>query len=183
MEHSFTATILQKLGERFGSDAEGIFQASPILQYINIKTKSANKGAKARGSFANLYAIYVLVEDYLKGGFHQKHNYKDYEGAQFSNLFKRQRELPFGKKLQNHALNHRLNEEFHKYFPASSSLPVIRNAETNHYWFNENLLVVTANKMQFNIAEAIVGVLDAYVGAKKDAFAQFIESFEKLRNL
>ncbi len=183
MEHAFTATIIAKLKEHFGDDAEGIFQASPLLQYINIKTKSANKGAKARGSFANLYAIYVLVEDYVKGGFHKKGVYKDYEGAQFSYLFKRQRELPFGQKLQNHALNDRLNGEFRKYFPQVTTLPIIRNVETNRYWFNQNLLSVTANKKQFNIAEAVVRIIDAYVGAKQDAFSKFIETFEELHDL
>lgn len=146
MEHKFTATLNERLKAKFGGDAAAIYQASPLLQYINIKTKSAERGSKARGSFANLYAIYVLVEDYLKGDFPKKGGYKDYEGAQFSSLFKRQRELPFGQKLQNHALNARMNDEFHKYFPSVDARPIIRNVDTNRYWFNENLLLVTANK-------------------------------------
>ena len=66
--------------------------------------------------------------------------HSEYEGARFSDLFQRQRQLPFGSKLQNHALNHRLNEEFKKYFPTCTHLPIIRDAESNRYWINENLI-------------------------------------------
>ncbi|MFS8119148.1 MAG: restriction endonuclease, partial [Microcoleus sp.] len=111
MEHEFTKTIKKVLQENFGASGEQIFAGSELIQYLNIKTKSANKGSKSRGSFANLYGIYVLVEDYFSRGFHQSEMYSDYEGAVYTNIFKRQRELPFGQKLQNHALNHRLNEE------------------------------------------------------------------------
>ncbi|MEI6442888.1 MAG: hypothetical protein WCO29_07125 [Nostocales cyanobacterium ELA583] len=60
-------------------------------------------------------------------------------------LLMRQRELPFGNKLQNHALNSRLNEEFKRYFRTSSYLPIIRDSVTNRYWINENLLKIQIN--------------------------------------
>lgn len=66
MEHEFTLQILQILQEAFGEDGMAIYERSPLLQYLNIKTRSAAQGSKSRGSFANLYAVYVLVEDYLK---------------------------------------------------------------------------------------------------------------------
>ena len=116
-EHDFTLTIKQIIDKEFGDSSEDIFEKSPLLQYLNLKTRSATRGSKSRSSFANHYAIYVLIEDYLKGGFDKSKNYKNYEGARFTDLLKRQRELPFGSKLQNHALNHRLNEEFKKFFP------------------------------------------------------------------
>ncbi len=183
IQHSFTATIKAKIGNEFPEDIEAIFQASSLLQYINLKTKSAQKGSRARGSFANLYAIYVLVEDYLTGKFHQEGGYKDYAGAQFTVLFKRQRELPFGRKLQNHALNDRLNGEFHKYFPQEQILPIIRNVATNRYWFNEKLLNVKVNKKTVSIAKIVTSIIDAYVAAKQDSFTKFIESFEGIRSL
>lgn len=76
-----------------------ILQSSEIIQYLNIKTKAANRGSKLRAGFANHYGIYVLIEDYLNGGFDSSTGYSDYEGAKFSDLFRRQRELPFGSKL------------------------------------------------------------------------------------
>ena len=111
MEHDFTPVISKILARHFGDAAQDLFDKSPLLQYINLKTVSATRGSKARSSFANLYAIYVLVEDYVAQGFHRKGDYSKYDGAQFSKLFKRQRELPFGSKLQNHGLNDRLNGE------------------------------------------------------------------------
>ncbi len=89
MEHEFTAQIVETLAAQFGRHAEEIFEKSPLLQYLNIKTRSATRGSKARASFANLYAVYVLVEDYLKHDFDRRKRYSDYEGAKFTDLFQR----------------------------------------------------------------------------------------------
>lgn len=182
-EHEFTKEIRKILKERFGAVSEKLFISSQLLQYLNIKTKAANKGSKSRGSFANLYAIYVLVEDYLSKGFHKSGKYRDYEGAVFTVLFKRQRELPFGQKLQNHALNSRLNEEFKKYFPMADEVPIIRDLETNRYWLNENLLRVKLNGKTYNIAEAAMEIIDAYTEAKKDAFEKFMKLCDEAQKL
>ena len=175
MEHEFTKTIKKTLKENFGAAGEQAFAGSELIQYLNIKTKSANKGSKSRGSFANLYAIYVLVEDYFSRDFHQSEMYSDYEGAVYTNIFKRQRELPFGQKLQNHALNHRLNEEFKRYFPTCDFIPILRNPKTNRYWFNENLLKVKIQENVHNIAETVIQIIDAYVEAKRDSFEKFLQ--------
>lgn len=183
MKHNFTNTIEEVLKKHFGDDSEQIFKNSELLQYLNIKTVSANKGSKSRGSFANIYAIYVLVEDYINNDFHEKGKYSKYEGAIFSNLFKRQRELPFGAKLQNHALNSRMNEEFKKYFTTCDYIPIIRVVETKRYWINENLLVVKANRKTFNIAQATIGIIDKYIETKKSAFDSFIKTSKQLKTI
>jgi hypothetical protein len=183
MESSFTNTIKNILQEHFGDRGELVFESSNLLQYINIKTKSANRGSKSRGSFANLYALYVLIEDYIKHNYHREGNYSKYEGAVFTYLFKRQRELPFGGKLQNHALNHRLNEEYKKYFPTSEYIPILRNVETNRYWINENLLKVNIDYKPVNIATTVINIIDEYIKAKRDAFEVFIKTCEKLQNI
>lgn len=183
MEHQFTSIIKNILNKSFGEIGKDIFEKSQILQYIDLKTRSANKGAKARGSFASLYAIYVVIEDYLKHNFDKKLNYSEYKGAEFTNLFKRQRELPFGAKLQNHALNNRLNSEFQKYFPNSDYVPIIRNLETNRYWFNENLLKINILNKTYNIAKVIIEIINKYAQMKKDAFEQFIQTCLKLQEI
>lgn len=175
MEHEFTKIIKKILEDKFGEAGTQILSESQLILYLNIKTKSSNKGSKSRGSFANLYAIYVLVEDYLVKNFHQTGMYSDYEGAVYTNLFKRQRELPFGQKLQNHGLNHRMNEEFKKYFPTCEFIPILRNQKNNRYWFNENLLKVKINENEHNIAETVIHIIDAYVEAKRDSFEKFIQ--------
>lgn len=80
-EHSFTSTIRKVLYSFFGNNSEAVFESSLLIQYLNEKTKSANKGSKARGSFANLYSIYVVVKDYIDHNYHKakKGKYADYE--------------------------------------------------------------------------------------------------------
>lgn len=181
MEHAFTKTITEILQAHFGDKAEVIYASTDLINYLNIKTKSASRGSKSRGSFANIYAIYVLVEDYIARGYHESDSYSGAEGATFTALFKRQRELPFGEKLQNHGLNHRLNEEFRKYFPTSEHIPIIRTGKK--YWFNEHLLNVEVGGTRYNIATTIIEIINAYIGAKLDAFEQFIEFCERARHL
>ena len=183
MEHTFTATIKQILEKHFGNKSEDIFEISLLLQYLNLKTKSANKGAKTRSSFANLYAIYVVLEDYIQNQFDIQGDYSKYEGAIFSKLFQRQRELPFGSKLQNHALNNRLNSEFQKFFPASDITPILRNLETNTYWINENLINIQLDKRKYNISNSIIEIIDEYTKTKKDAFERFIKTCEQLQEI
>jgi hypothetical protein len=182
MEHTFTANIKSALKTHFKENADEIFEKSQLIQYINEKTRSANRGSKARSSFANLYAIYVMLEDYVSKDFHQKGVYSKYEGALYNKLFSRQRELPFGSKLQNHALNNRMNSEFKKYFPSTEFIPILRN-ETNRYWFNENLLKVKIDQTNFNIALAIIDIIDDYIKTKQDAFQRFIKSCEELQKI
>ncbi|GAB1418475.1 hypothetical protein MASR2M12_12400 [Bacteroidales bacterium] len=183
MEHTFTANIKTILEQHFGKDSEDIFDNSQLIQYLNFKTRSANKGSKARSSFANLYAIYVILEDYIANGFDKQNGYADYEGVAFVKLFTRQRELPFGSKLQNHALNNRMNAEFQKYFPASEFIPILRNLETNKYWINEHLLKVKVGKTTYNIASVIIEIIDEYVKTKQDAFERFIKALEEFQEI
>ncbi len=183
MENIFTTNIKSVLEKHFGKNADDIFDKSQLIQYINEKTRSANKGSKSRSSFANLYAIYVIIEDYIDNGFDQKGDYSKYEGAAFVKLFKRQRELPFGSKLQNHALNNRMNSEFQKYFPSSDFIPILRDLKTNRYWINENLLKIKVGKANFNIAKAVIEIIDEYVRAKQYAFQRFVKSCEELQEI
>lgn len=183
MIHTFTAKLKNILSERFEEDAEQIFQNSELLKYLNLKTKSANRGSKSRGSFGNLYAIYVLVEDYINGNFHVEGDYSIYNGAKYSDLLQRQRQLPFGTKLQNHALNQRMNQEFKKFFPTCTFIPIIRVVKTKKYWINSNLIEVSANGKVFNIAEAIIEIINEYVNTKRGAFEDFISTCETLKTI
>ena len=183
MEHQFTREIKKILNSYFSEAAEDIYEKSPLLQYLNIKTKSATRGSKARGSFANLYAVYVLVEDYVNHGFDKEGDYSSYEGAKFLNLFERQGELPFGSRLQNHALNHRMNEEFRKYFSQVDYIPILRDVDVHRYWINENLLKISFAGRTYNIARAIIDIIDRYVEMKQSAFESFIQTCERLKEI
>ena len=190
-QHAFTAKIIEVLKQHFGEYAMDVFESSALFGYLNNKTRSANRGSKARGAFANHYALYVVVEDYLKKGFYEDKAgipYSKYEGARFSDLFSRQRELPFGAKLQNHALNSRLNDEFKKFYPTVGKLPIVRDVESQRYWIQEDLLLITVRHKDgsdhtYNIAPAITDVIDVYVATKKEAFEAFLESCRQIADL
>ena len=175
MQHEFTPKIKEILEKHFGDSADDIFEKSYLLRYLNTKTKSASRGSKSRGAFANHYALYVLVEDYISKGFAgDDRSYSEYEGAIYTDLFTRMRELFFGKKLQNHALNNRMNDEFKKFFPDVSYQPIIRDLQTKRYWINENLLKIGVGGKSYNIAHSIIEIIEAYIEAKKSAFDRFI---------
>ena len=179
------------LQSHFGKDASAIFASSPLLGYLNRKTRSANRGSKARGSFANHYALYVLVEHYIVGGFAEQDRESTYEkskGARFSDLLSRQRKLPFGAKLQNHALNSRLNDEFRKYYPSVNKVPIVRDVATKRYWIQEDLLLVTVRDAhgrdkRHNIARAVIEIIDRYVQVKTEAFDNFLETCKRIARL
>ena len=173
------------IGKDIGDHADEIYQRSELLRYLNEKTRSASRGSKSRSAFGNLYSIYVLVEDYIKQGFVDGGDYNEYEGARFSDLLERQRSLPFGSKLQNHALNHRTNEEFRKFFPTCEHQPIIRDVNTKRYWINEKLLtfLVGRKKQQVNLAPTIINIIDAYIDAKRNAFKAFVKNCKKMASL
>ncbi len=181
--HDFTKIIVDILDKYSSNNGEEILKNSEIIRYLNIKTKAANRGSKSRAGFANHYAIYVLIEDYINNKFNVNGDYLNYEGAKFSDLFRRQRELPFGGKLQNHALNHRLNEEFKKYFPACENLPIIRDSESNRYWINERLIFVELNGEKISLAEAIKEIIESYIKARQTAFIEFMEYCQEIINI
>lgn len=189
--HAFTEKIIDILRYHYKEYAEDVFAASPLLGYLNTKTKSANRGSKARGAFANHYALYVIVEDYLEKGFYDGIAgipYSRYEGARFTDLFRRQRELPFGSKLQNHALNSRLNDEFKKFYPHIGKQPIVRDVAAQRYWIQEDLLHVQIRQSNgvdhtYNIAPAIIEIIDAYVAAKMAAFEGFLETCRQIAKL
>ena len=183
MEHLFTEKIREILVSYFKDDAAEILKQSELIQYLYNKTSSAGKGSKSRSSFGNLYVIYVLVEDYLKHGYDKKEGYSVYEGAKSGDLIDRQKKLPFGKKVQNHALNNRMNGEFEKYFPNSETVPIIRNQETKRYWINENLIKIAINKTTKNIAHSIISIIDEYIKTKQDSFYRFIKQCEDLQSM
>ena len=75
--------------EEYGNIGKKILSASKLLQYIDKKTGSVGSSPKSRANLANLTAVYVVVEDYIKitkdGA-----DYSTYEGAEFSPLLARQ---------------------------------------------------------------------------------------------
>ena len=99
------------------AERHGIDKRSVAFQYMVRKTKASDRGSKARRSLGNLYALYILAEDYLIG---------NQEGSRFTDLMARMKALPFGSKLQNHPLDNRLNDEVQRQYGVGKEMfPVL----------------------------------------------------------
>ena len=182
-QHQFTPVILEVLKKQFGQTAEAIFEKSELLQYLNKKTQSVSSGSKARASFGKHFSLYALVKDYVEKGYVESGCYRDYEGARFSDLFLQQRSLPFGAKLQNHDLNNRINDDFRSNFPDSEYTPVLHDPVAHRYWINENLLNICVDNSTYNIASAVLAIIQSYIAAKRTAFDQFLADCQRMASL
>ncbi|MBN2581113.1 MAG: hypothetical protein JXB10_19175 [Pirellulales bacterium] len=182
-QHQFTPVIISILEKHYGTHAKSIFEKSEFLRYLNKKTQSVSSGSKARSAFGKHFSLYALVKDYADQGFIESGSYRNYSGAKFSDLFRQQRSLPFGSKLQNHDLNNRINDDFRSNFPECEFSPVIHDPVTHRYWINENLLKVSVGRKSYNIAPAVLDIIHAYITAKKSAFEQFLQDCQRMAKL
>lgn len=107
---TFVESILK---EEYPQLYQKIYDGSPLLQYLDKKMKAVHGDCKARRSLANIYAIYSILYFYQKDFFGKRDEYKCFEGYDYMRLFNFYRGLYGGSKLQNHALNSRVNGEFH----------------------------------------------------------------------
>lgn len=162
--------------------AQVLMNNSLVLQYIEKKTEAIDRGSKSRFSFANLFAIYVVTENYIavkNNGL----NYNNYDGMMFSIALTRTRSLPFGSKLQNHALNHRCNEEFKKFFPDQPLLPIVRDLKSKRYWVEPRLLNVNCNGNVIDISELIIAIIDRYVLELLNKFKGLLDEIKNVEEI
>lgn len=99
--------------ENFGKDrAKDVYDKSPLIRYLDKKTGAIHGDSKTRRSLANIYAIYSILYYYVDEFYQDKDKYKQFLGYDYTKLFVFYRKLYGGSKLQNHALNSRVNGEF-----------------------------------------------------------------------
>jgi hypothetical protein len=109
----FIREILQDtLTKQSNIDVETFFARSPLLRYLDLKTGAIFGNTKTRRSLANLYAIYAILHFYNEEFHNRPEAYKEFSGYDYTRLFMFYRGLYGGEKLQNHALNSRVNGEF-----------------------------------------------------------------------
>lgn len=101
--------IAEKLKKEFPSNFQKIYDGSSLLQYLDKKMNAVHGNSKTRRSLANIYAIYSILFFYQKDFFNKKNAYLNFDGYEYTKLFTFYRHLYGGSKLQNHALNSRVN--------------------------------------------------------------------------
>lgn len=109
---------------------QSVYNNSKLLQYLDKKMKAVHGNSKSRRSLANIYAIYSILYFYQNDFYGQKTEYRQFNGYDYMRLFNFYRSLYGGSKLQNHALNSRVNGEFRNKFPdITNELIIIDNGK------------------------------------------------------
>lgn len=145
---------------------------SIIHKYIERKTKASNRDSKARRSLGNLYALYVLCQDYLDGNFN---------GSSFTDLMKRMKALPFGSKLQNHPLDNRLNDEVRRQYGVSNNMLPVQPADLGDGKKARKISVDLLSENEMNPKEAasfIVASIDRYIEIINDNQTAYLNEIE-----
>ncbi|WP_414752467.1 type II restriction endonuclease [Anabaena sp. CCY 9910] len=139
------------------ADSYEINKNSVIFKYIERKTRASEKGSKARRSLGNLYALYVLAQDYINDNF---------EGSSFTELMQRMKTMPFGSKLQNHPLDNRLNDEVKRQYKVSDNMLPVQPANLGDGRKARRIsvdLLVEYNMNPNSSASFIVDAIDSYI--------------------
>lgn len=148
-----------------------------IVEYLVRKTRAADRGSKARRSLGNLYALFVVAEDYIED-----------RTSRFTDLLARMRALPFGSKLQNHPLDNRLNDEFSRQMEVEGDLLPIRAttvAGQKARAISEELLAHNGADPKA-VAQVIVSVVRTYIDlitANQSSALEEIQAIETLEDL
>lgn len=119
--------------------------------------KAVHGNCKTRRSLANIYAIYSILFHYQNDYYNRCDEYRKFYGYDYMILFNFYRGLYGGNKLQNHALNSRVNGEFRNKFPyISNDLIIINNGK---YLIHIDYLYVNG----YDISRACCKIIEKYI--------------------
>ena len=151
---SFVEEILK---EDFSTDFQCVYDKSMLLQYLDKKMKAVHGNSKARRSLASIYAIYSILHFYQEEFFNEPDKYRGFDGYDYICLFNYYRSLYGGSKLQNHALNSRVNGEFKNKFPnIDNSLIIMDNGK---YLLHIDFLYVG----KYDISRSCCRIIEKYI--------------------
>lgn len=171
---TFVADILKN---EYPKDFQKVYDNSPMLQYLDKKMKAVHGNSKTRRSLANIYAIYSILYFYQNDFYEKKDEYRRFEGYDYMRLFNFYRSLYGGSKLQNHALNSRVNGEFHnKIKNAVNDLIIINNGK---YLIHIDYIYVEGH----DISKVSCKIIERYVELLMAKDHALINILEELRNL
>lgn len=165
-------SFVDEIAGRYGVSVENL-----LVLYLNRKTRAADRGSKARRSLGNLYALFVLAEDYIAG-----------TNSRFTDLLARMRALPFGAKLQNHPLDNRLNDEFSRQLGVDGALLPVRATTLD----GQKARVISEDLLRHNdadptaVAYVVVDVVRTYIDlitANQSSALEEIQAIETLEDL
>lgn len=169
--------IMEILKADFPHNFQSIYDGSLLLQYLDKKMKAVHGNSKTRRSLANIYAIYSILYCYKDDYFNKPVEYRRFGGYDYTHLFNFYRGLYGGSKLQNHALNSRVNGEFKNKFPTiSNDLIIVNNGK---YLIHIDYLYVG----QQDISKTCCRVIEKYVELLVEKDHQLIQNLKEMQTL
>lgn len=169
--------IVDILKEDYVLEYQKVYDNSLLLQYLDKKMKAVHGNSKTRRSLANIYAIYSILYFYQTDFYERPNQYRQFGGYDYMRLFNFYRGLYGGSKLQNHALNSRVNGEFKNKFPSiTNDLIIIDNGK---YLLHIDYLYVDNH----DISKTCCKVIEKYVEllmAKDHALVSILQQMELL---
>lgn len=163
--------------EDFPAEYQAVYNNSMLLQYLDKKMKAVHGDSKTRRSLANIYAIYSILYFYKNDFFNQPNKYRQFGGYDYIRLFNFYRTLYGGSKLENHALNSRINGEFKNKFPSiTNDLIIIDNGK---YLLHIDYLYVS----EHDISKTCCKVIEKYIEllmAKDHALLNILQQLKGL---
>ncbi len=146
---------------------------SVIHKYIERKTKASDRDSKARRSLGNLYALYVICEDYVN---------ENFEGSTFTELMRRMKSMPFGAKLQNHPLDNRLNDEVRRQYGVSDEMLPVQPADLGNGKKARKVSVALLSENGMDpksTAQFVVSSIDKYIQIIDENQTAYLNEIEK----
>lgn len=165
------------LKEELADNFQIVYDSSLLLQYLDKKMQAVHGNSKTRRSLANIYAIYSILYFYQNDFYSEPNKYRNFGGYDYMRLFNYYRRLYGGSKLQNHALNSRVNGEFKNKFPSiSNDLIIIDNGQ---YLLHIDYLYVGRQ----DVSKVAIKIIEEYIAllvAKDNAFVQILQQMQLL---
>ncbi|MDR0326005.1 MAG: hypothetical protein LBI19_07945 [Oscillospiraceae bacterium] len=157
----FIRAILNEESQRHDFDADVLYENSPLIRYLDIKMGAILGNTKSRRSLASIYAIYSILHFYKDTFFGKPNEYKEFGGYDYTSLFVFCRGLYGGGKLQNHALNSRVNGEFKNKVVSENGNDLIVINESKYTLHIDYLYVdsVDISKIAIKIIEKYIELL------------------------
>lgn len=168
--------IKEILESKYGTEWKKIYEESDLIKYLNLKSGAIHGNSKSRRSLANWYAIYSILNFYSEDGFvDQREKYQQFDGFNYSDLLHFIRQQYGGSKLQNHALNNRVNTEMVDKITGHNGKQLIINNE-GKYLIHPDYIYVNGK----DITPVVIDIIKKYQQILYDKDHEFEIKLKKL---
>ncbi|MBP5592815.1 MAG: restriction endonuclease [Clostridia bacterium] len=169
--------VREILSKEYPENYEKIYNSSYLLQYLDKKMKAVHGDSKTRRSLANIYAIYSILFFYKDDFYNDPEKYKKFSGYDYMKLFNFYRGLYGGEKLQNHALNSRVNGEFrNKFTKVTNDLIIINGGK---YLIHIDYLYIDG----IDISKTACAIIERYVELLVEKDHSLIVSLQEMQKM